>query len=87
MSKGNNPNKKLKATLLSDETLPPGSVEFVDNYSPWTRFRQNVKSKSISALVSFPLTSTWINKKLTHKAASSGTVSNETNQSSIVNRQ
>ena len=65
--------KELKAALISDDELPPGSIEFDGNYSAWTTFSTNVQSKLLSAAIRFPLTSNLLNRILTNKAASSGT--------------
>ena len=65
--------KELKAALISDDELPPGSIEFDGNYSAWTTFSTNVQSKLLSAAVRFPLTSNLLNRIMMNKAASSGT--------------
>lgn len=46
--------KELKAALISDDELPPGSIEFDGNYSAWTTFSTNVQSKLLSAAVLIP---------------------------------
>lgn len=43
--------KELKAALISDDELTPGSIEFDGNYSAWTTFSTNVQSKLLSAAV------------------------------------
>lgn len=65
--------KELKAALISDDELPPGSIEFDGKYSAWTIFSTNLKSKFLSAVVRFPLTSNYVNRVMTNTAASSGT--------------
>lgn len=68
---------KLEAVLLSDrekgKPLPPGSVEYVDTSSNWTRFTTNVLYKTISQLLRTPVVGKHLNRIATNTAASSGT--------------
>ena len=63
----------MKAVLVNDKELPDDSVEYTYPHSNLTHFKDNVKMKTISALLRTPLIDRRLNQILTNKAASSGT--------------